>query len=62
MQANPFSWVNSLATLSRLVAQVSLVPLSNSRDSIAWVLRCLMSTTHRPYLYHMPFRSEKVFP
>lgn len=61
---NLFSWANSLDSLGtrgRLVAQVILVSLSNSLDSISSVSHCL-STTHRPHLYHVPSRSEKVFP
>lgn len=63
---NLSSWANSLdllGTLSRLVAQASLVvSLSNSLDSISWVSHFLMSTSYRPDLDHVTFRSEKVFP
>ena len=62
---NLSSWANSLdllGTLSRLVARASLVSLSNSLDSNSWVSHFLMSTSYRPDLYHVTFRSEKVFP
>ena len=62
---NLSSWTNSFdlrERLSRLVAQASLVSLSNSLDLTAWVSYCLMSTSYRPHLYRVTFRSEKVFP